>query len=156
MRRLTIVLAVAACGTPDPSGAPDAASECEPSGVTDAQVIRATDAGSVTVTALLENALEHCRKPELAFALVFDTHSVDLLAIDVVRSARVDTSLGGSVATGLDWSPASESSHHREGVLTTASPPLEGAAWLRLTIADVAGTDRIFEWDASFLAHDLP
>jgi hypothetical protein len=40
--------------------------------------------------------------------------------------------------------------------LTVAAPPLEGAAWLRLTIADVAGVDRIFEWNASVLAHDLP
>ena len=153
---LTIVLAFAACEGSEPSGAPDASVECVPSGVTEEEATRTTDAASVTVTARLENALRHCAKDELAFELVLDTHSVDLLDIEMTGAARIETSRGDAPATGFAWAPGSESSHHRDGALTIEAPPLEDATWLRLTVADVAGVDRIFEWDATLLAHDLP
>lgn len=134
----------------------DSAPACTPSGVSDADATRSTEAASVRVSTLLRNALEHCAKPDLTFDLVLDTHSVDLLAIDLAASARIETSSGGAIDNGLTWAPGSESSHHRDGVLTAPEPALDGAEWLRLTIAEVAGVDRVFEWDASLLAHDLP
>lgn len=143
-------------GAPDAARAEDAMPGCTPSGVTETDATRTTEAASVTVTATLRNALEHCTKAELAFGLVFDTHSVDLLAVDITASTTIETSNGGQLDGALTWSPGSESSHHRDGVLTAPAPVLDGADWLRLTIAEVAGVDRVFEWDASLLAHDLP
>lgn len=142
--------------SPDATPVADAMPGCTQSGVTEAEATRATDAAAVTVSVTLRNALEHCAKSELAFGLVFDTHSFDLLGIDIAASARIETSTGGELGGDLTWSPGSESSHHRDGVLTAPAPALDGAEWLRLTVADVAGVDRVFEWNASFLAHELP
>jgi hypothetical protein len=137
-------------------GAVDARADCAPSGVDEAGATRRSEGAAVTVDATLLNALEHCAKPALSFRLVLDTHAVDLLSIDLEAIARVVTSTGTTVATGFAWSGTDESSHHREGVLAVAAPPLEGAAWLRLTLEGVAGVDRSFEWDETLLAHDLP
>ncbi len=134
----------------------DATAGCTPSGVTEADATRTTAAASITVDATLLNALQHCAKPEIAFKLVLDTHSVDLLGIDLLASARLETDGGELVTDGFGWTPVSETSHHREGTLTAPAPPLLGAAWLRLTVQDVGGVDRVFEWDATYLAHDLP
>lgn len=131
-------------------------SACTPSGVLEADATRTVEAASVTTSAILLNALEHCAKDELAFRLVLDTHTVDLLAYDIIAEAYVDTSNGTTVAEGFVWEGGSESSHHRDGVLRFAAPPLAGADWLRLTLPGVAGVDRTFEWDSVLLAHDLP
>lgn len=129
---------------------------CTRSEVTETQAKRNTGGGSVTVDATFVNALEHCRKSELAFKLVLDTHSVDLMAINLAGSARVETSSGQTRTTGFVWKPGSESSHHRDGILTVPAVPLAGAAWLRLTLSSIAGSNRVFEWQADLLAHDLP
>jgi hypothetical protein len=159
-RLLWLASLVAACSdgsdSPDAGSPIDGAAGCVPSGVSEAEATRSTDAAAVTVSAVLRNALAHCAKPEIAFGLVFDTHSVDLLAFDIAASARVETSTGAEISADLAWAPGSESSHHRDGVLSAPTPPLDGASWLRLTIADVAGVDRIFEWDETLLGHDLP
>jgi len=149
-----------ACG--DAGGAPDGAPDvdgapgCVPSGVSEADATRVTDAAAVTVSAVLRNSLEHCVKPKLTFSLVFDTHSVDLLAIDIVASSRIETGVGGRVSLGVAWAPGPESGPHRDGVLTLQAPQLDGAEWLRLTVAGVAGVDRVFEWDGALLTHDQP
>ncbi len=135
-----VVSLAAACS--DRSASPDAgpfdgATGCVPSGVSEGEASRPTE-------------------PELAFGLVFDTHSVDLLAFDIAAAARVETSDGAELTAGFAWAPGSEGSHHRDGVLTAPAPPLDGASWLRLTIDEVAGVDRVFEWDETFLVHDLP
>lgn len=140
--------------TTDGAGA-DADATCSPSGVSAEAATRTTDAGTVVVSATLRNALARCAKEEVVFALVFDTHSLDLTAIDVRAASTVQTSLGGGVAD-LVWEPGSVSSHHVDGTLRGTAPPLSGASWLRLTVRDVAGTDRVFEWDETLLAHDLP
>ena len=139
----------------DTGGAADVDPGCPASGVTADEATRSNDAGSVTVQATLLNALTHCAKDELAFELVFDTHSVDLSAIDVMASSMLETNTGAAVAD-LRWEPGSVSSHHVDGLLRGAAPPLAGVSWLRLTVRSVAGVDRIFEWDETFLAHDLP
>ena len=131
-------------------------SACTPSGVLEADATRTVEAASVTTSATLLNALEHCAKDELAFRLVLDTHTVDLLAYDMIAEAYVDTSNGTTVAEGFVWDGGSESSHHRDGILRVVAPPLAGAEWLRLTLPGVAGVDRTFEWDSELLAHDLP
>lgn len=131
-------------------------STCTPSGVLEADATRTVEAASVTTSATLLNALEHCAKDELAFRLVLDTHTVDLLAYDIIAEAYVDTSNGTTVAEGFVWEGGSESSHHRDGVLHVAAPPLAGADWLRLTLPGIVGVDRTFEWDSELLAHDLP
>jgi hypothetical protein len=157
-----LALACACGGNPDPGVSPDAPPQpdarpgCAPSGVSETEATRATDAAAVTASALLRNALEHCAKPELTFGLVFDTHSVVLLGLDIPAAARVQTSAGAMLSGGFVWTPGSESSHHRDGLLTVTAPPLAGVTWLRLTVVGVAGVDRAFEWDASLLAHDLP
>ena len=142
--------------SPDATPAVDGEPGCVPSGVLEADATRSTEAAEVTVSSVLRNALTHCVKAELAFALVFDTHSVDLLAIDIATSARIETSAAADITGALAWAPGSESSHHRDGVLTAPAPSLDGVAWLRLVISDIAGVDRVFEWDATLLAHDLP
>ncbi|MBL9100942.1 MAG: hypothetical protein JNL82_08290 [Myxococcales bacterium] len=129
---------------------------CTPSGVLEAEATRTVEAASVTVSATLLNALEHCPKYELVIELVLDTHSVDLLGYDIIGSASVTTSVGAAVDDGFVWEGGSESSHHRDGTLRVAAPSLVGATWLRLTLPAVAGVDRMFEWEAGLLAHDLP
>lgn len=131
-------------------------STCTPSGVLEADATRTVEAASVTTSATLLNAIEHCAKDELAFRLVLDTHTVDLIAYDIVAEAYVDTSNGTTVAEGFVWEGGSESSHHRDGVLRVAAPLLAGADWLRLTLPGVASVDRTFEWNSELLAHDLP
>lgn len=129
---------------------------CTPSGVLESDATRTVEAASVTTTAILLNALEHCEKEEVAIRLVLDTHAADLLGYDVAAEASLDTSDGAAVDQGFVWEGGSESSHHREGILRVAAPPLVGAEWLRLTLPGVAGVDRTFEWGADLLAHDLP
>lgn len=134
----------------------EAGSACTPSGVAEADATRTVEAASVTVAATLLNALEHCAKDKLAIRLVLDTHSVDLLAYDIAAKASVVTSNGTPVEDGFAWEGGSESSHHRDGTLLVAAPPLTAVAWLRLTLPGVAAVDRTFEWDAELLEHDLP
>ena len=129
---------------------------CTPSGVLESDATRTVEAASVTTTATLLNALEHCKKDEVAIRLVLDTHTVDLLGYDIAAEASLDTSNGSVGDQGFVWEGGSESSHHRDGILRVAAPPLAGAAWLRLTLPGVAGVDRMFEWNAELLAHDLP
>jgi hypothetical protein len=129
---------------------------CTPSGVLEPDATRIVEAASVTTSATLLNALENCEKEELEIRLVLDTHTVDLLSYDIVAEASVNTSNGAIVDEGFAWEGGSESSHHRDGILRVTAPSLAGAAWLRLTLPGVAGVDRIFEWDAGLLAHDLP
>lgn len=124
---------------------------CAPTGLTEAQVTRKTDAAAVTVDAILLNALEGCPKDRLRFKLVLDTHSVALDAIDLPGSAVVETSLGGKVPGAARWTGGSESSHHRDGVLEVNAPSLVGVAWVRLSLRGIAGVDRSFEWDAGAL-----
>lgn len=134
----------------------DAASgDCTPSGVTEFEAARISAAASVTVTATLLNSLQHCVKADLSIRVVMDTHAVDLLAIDLPAAARLELD-DLPVAGDLTWTPASEGSHHRDGTLSVPAPPLLGASWLRLTLVDVAGLDRVFEWSYDLLLHDLP
>lgn len=126
-------------------------SGCAPTGISEEQVTRQTDAASVTATAAFLNAVDGCSSDELRFKLVLDTHSVALDAIDLPGSALVETSLGGQISSGFRWAGGSESSHHRDGVLSVAAPALAGASWLRLTLVGIGGVDRIFEWDGSLL-----
>jgi hypothetical protein len=144
-------------GTPSLDGpAIDSDEDCSPSGVAEAEATRTSVAASVTVDATLLNALQHCAKGAVSFRVVLDTHSVDLLAIDLLAAARVTTDLGAELAGAFVWEPLDESSHHRDGILSVAAPPLEGAGWLRLTLFEIAGVDRTFEWDEALLTHDLP
>lgn len=122
-------------------------SACTPTGVSEEQATRLTDAGSVSATAVFLNVVDGCGTDELRFKLVLDTHSVALDAIDLPASARLETSLGVQVSSGFSWAGGSESSHHRDGVLSVAAPSLAGASWLRLTLLGIAGVDRTFTWD---------
>ncbi len=106
--------------------------------------------------ATLLNALQHCQKTELAFKLIFDTHSEDLTAIDIAGSARVQDSMAQPRTAGFTWKPGSESSHHRDGILTVLAVPLAGSVWLRLSLSSIFGTNRVFDWGEDLLAHDLP
>lgn len=129
---------------------------CIPSGVSEGDATRTVDAAAVTASATLLNALEDCPKSEMSFKLVLDTHSIDLLSFDVMSNVRLETSSGVAVEQGFTWEVSSDSSHHREGILRVAAPPLTGVTWLRLTVLGLADVDRVFEWDAALLAHDLP
>ena len=60
---------------------------CTPSGVLESDATRTVEAASVTTTATLLNALEHCKKEEVAIRLVLDTHTVDLLGYDIAAEA---------------------------------------------------------------------
>lgn len=127
-------------------------SACTVTGISEEQATRLTDAGSVTASAAFLNAVDGCWTGELRFKLVLDTHSVALDAIDLPASARVETSLGAQVSSGFLWAGGSESSHHRDGVLSVAAPSLAGSSWLRLTLLGIAGVDRTFTWDGSSLS----
>lgn len=142
--------------SPADAGRGDAPPGCTFTTVTVEEATRTAEAAGITVRATLANAFIHCAKTEVVIELVLDTHVIDLLAVDVPGTAVLETSLGAVVSDGFSWTPGYETSHHRDGVLRAPAPPLAGAAWLRLTLPAVGGVDRVFEWDETLLAHDLP
>jgi hypothetical protein len=134
-----------------PTGAFETAGACVSSAISEAEATRKSSAASVSVDAVLLNAVDGCPRDDVRFKLVLDTHSVSLLAFDLAASARLESSSGATISSGFRWMGTSGSDHHREGVLSVTAANLSGAGPLRLTMQGIAGVDRTFEWDASFL-----
>ena len=137
-------LMLAACGTSGPekvSSRPDAPGQLS-------SPEQSSEGGQVTVTVTW-------RGPEAGpvFAVVMDTHSVDLDSYDLQGLAVLRTGEGKELRpSGWD---APKGGHHRQGNLTfptTASDgsPLVGPATrsLELVLRDIAGVpERVFRWE---------
>lgn len=77
------------------------------------------------------------------FLVTMNTHSIDLLAYDMVKVSELKVS--GKTYTPLRWESTSDNTHHRSGVLIfpKIDPPLP----VELVIKTVAGVPaRTFRW----------
>lgn len=107
------------------------------------QATQTSEGGQVTVKVTWRGA-----DTGPSFAVVMDTHSVDLDRIDLADRAllRVD---GETEVRPLGWD-APKGGHHREGTLTFPSETAgigPGTRTVELVIRDVAGVpERIFRW----------
>ncbi|MBI2953416.1 MAG: hypothetical protein HYY30_03820 [Chloroflexi bacterium] len=109
--------------------------------------------GSVTIKATWENPSEAGTSP-VRFAIVMDTHSVDLDSYDLGKLAMLRTDQGIEVAPDM-WD-APPGGHHRSGQLTfpqtSGGQPVIGpqTARIELVIRDVAGVkERSLQWEVS-------
>ena len=131
MRRLTLLVVagafaavLAACGSDDP---PVAAAGLD---------TRTVTVGEVEVT-ITPTRIDHTGA---AFAVAFDTHSVDL---DLDVPDAVTLTVDGQVWTDPAWDGTGPGGHHREGTLTfTAASPAEGDAILTIEGLDEPATAR--------------
>lgn len=129
MRRLTPLLVagafavvLAACGSDDP---PVAAAGLDTRTVTIGEV-------EVTITPTRVD------DTGASFAVVFDTHSVDL---DLDVADTVTLTVDGKAWTDPTWDGAGPGGHHREGTLTfTAAGPANGDAVLTIEGLDEPAT----------------
>lgn len=90
---------------------------------------------------------------ELAFAVVMDTHAVDLDGYDLLQLAVLRTTAGVEVQPTV-WD-APPGGHHREGTLSFPTTSADGnpvieadTRTFELAIRDVAGVpERVFRWE---------
>jgi hypothetical protein len=126
-----------------------AAANAQQSGVADAPPqaqTQTSDGGQVTIKATWLG-------PEAGpvFAVVLDTHSVNLDAFDLARLAALRTDQGLEVQP-IGWD-APAGGHHREGTLSFADVAPDGSSLLgpdvmalQLVIRDVAVPERVLQW----------
>jgi hypothetical protein len=81
---------------------------------------------------------------QINIELKLDTHSVDLYyKLDEISLLEDST---GSTYKATKWNGSPPGGHHRSGTLTF--PPVEGSTnYLKLTISDINGVDRVFTWN---------
>lgn len=139
---------LAACSAPGPADKVANAGTAAPSAAATNTTTKTNEAGSVTLKATWPGP-----GAGLAFTVVMDTHSVDLDAVDLGRSAMLRLDQGREVApTGWD---APKGGHHREGKLIFPDKGADGAPVIgpdtrvvELVIRDVAGVpERTLRWD---------
>lgn len=108
-----------------------------------------SEGGQVTVSVTWMAGAE-----ALAFAVVLDTHAVDLDRYDLLQLAVLRTPAGVEVPpSGWDAPPGG---HHREGTLTFPTTDADGNPLIdadtrsfELAIRDVAGVpERVFRWES--------
>lgn len=78
----------------------------------------------------------------VVFQVYLNTHSVDL-GFDFQEIAQLEVE-GGKTYRPLGWEGSPPGGHHRSGRLTFW--PLRGTGYLKLTLKEVGGVDRVFEW----------
>lgn len=90
---------------------------------------------------------------ELAFRIALDTHAGDLLVYDVAASATLLGLDGARIEGAFSWQPASESSHHRSGVLRfeALQPAAMSGSVLHLVLTDIGIPERRFEFEGRTL-----
>ena len=108
----------------------------------DAPMEQRDEGGGVTVKATWVGSAAG-----LAFEVTLDTHSVDLDGLDL-RDATLQNDTGVELADPV-WD-ADKGGHHRSGRLTFQGDPgtfLASAAWIELSVPDVAGVPvRTLRW----------
>jgi hypothetical protein len=81
---------------------------------------------------------------EFKIDIKMDTHSVDL-NYDIAEISILEDSKGNTY-NAVQWNGSPPGGHHRSGTLSF--PPVEGSTtFLKLTIPDMNGADRIFTWN---------
>jgi hypothetical protein len=81
---------------------------------------------------------------ELKIDIKLDTHSVSL-DYDIAAISNIEDSLGNTYLA-IRWDGSPPGGHHRSGTLSF--PPVEkSTTYLKLTIPDINGVDRIFTWN---------
>jgi hypothetical protein len=109
---------------------------------------RTNEGGQVTVSATWPG-----NSDELVFAVVMDTHAVNLDAYDLLPLAVLRTDTGAEVQP-IGWA-APPGGHHREGTLSFPATDASGnpvitsdSRSVELIVRDVAGVpERIFRWE---------
>ncbi|MHB1134286.1 MAG: hypothetical protein ACYC4L_18100 [Chloroflexota bacterium] len=142
-----VVVTLAGCTVSPQAGISNGAGQTtQASGVNTSS--RTSDGGGVTVKVTWQD-----REPALVFAVVMDTHSVDLDGYDLSRLAVLRTNDGREVQP-LAWE-APKGGHHRQGKLTFPAQAADGAPLLgdgtsavELVIRGVAGVaERKLGWE---------
>jgi len=108
--------------------------------------------GGVTVTATLLSPAE-AGPDRLSFRLALETHAGDLMAYDPARGARLMVD-GRPIQVGFTWTPESESSHHRYGILSLparddkGNPYVgQGTTRLELSLRGIKGEEpHVLRW----------
>lgn len=142
-------------GVPTPQAAPTpspAAGLSGPQarpGAPGADLTRRSDAGRVTIDVTWKGGPP--AEGALEFAVVMDTHSVDLDQYDLGKLATLRYDQGRELAPAA-WNAPSGGGHHRSGTLMFQPPdkPILGPStrFIELIIRDVAGVkERVFRWD---------
>ncbi|MBI2861335.1 MAG: hypothetical protein HYX89_00790 [Chloroflexi bacterium] len=137
---LAFILLALLTACSQPAASPSASPESD-------SAVRTNQAGNVTIEARWQATAEG-----LVFAIVMDTHSVDLDGYDLAQLATLRNGQGQE-ARPLAWD-APKGGHHRSGTLLfpkedkTGRPIAEpGAGYLELVIRDMAGVpERTFRW----------
>jgi hypothetical protein len=130
--------------------APVKPADTVPAATTSGTATQTNEGGQVTIKATWQGP-----SAGPTFAVVMDTHAVDLDGYDLTHLAalRID---GGREVLPAGWD-APKGGHHREGTLTFPATAADGRALIapgtrtvELVIRDVAGVpERIFRWTPS-------
>jgi DNA-binding beta-propeller fold protein YncE len=114
-------------------------------GAASASVTRTTSGAGITVSA---EPIRGADDGAIAFRIMLDTHAGDLMQYALVDLATIETGDGTIVTGPFVWEAASDTSHHREGVLrlTIPAPDSWETASLRLVLRDIGVAERVFEW----------
>jgi len=90
---------------------------------------------------------------DLVFLVTFEAHSGDVTRYDLLKLAKLRDDSGDSRQPKA-WDPISNDAHHRSGMLIFSRSsergvmPREGAKFLELAIADIAGVkERLYRWE---------
>lgn len=113
--------------------------------------LQKSEGGSVTIEVTWEN--QQTSGNALEFAVVMDTHSVDLDRYDLSKLATLRNDNGQEV-TATAWQGPPGGGHHRSGKLffpaSSAAKPLidPDTKYLELTIRDIANVkERVLRWN---------
>lgn len=140
---LILGIVISACSASPPA----AATRGPTSTATPSTSTQTSDEGQVTVKVTWTDP-----SAGLAFAVVMDTHAVDLDGYDLKQLAVLRTDQGREVQPN-DWD-APKGGHHRSGTLTFPTNGPDGKSLIgphtrtiTLVIRDVAGVpERVFRW----------
>lgn len=96
-----------------------------PDAVPEPQYTQTSSQDGVFVTATLLRKGES-EPGRLAFRLAMETHSGDIMAYNPAEGAKLVTADGRTITAGFSWTPESENSHHRFGILSLPDKDGEG------------------------------
>lgn len=141
--------------SPSPQAATPAASasaaQASASLPTPTNRLQKNQAGNVTIEVTWE--ANQASKDSLRFAVVMDTHSVDLDKYDMAKLATLRTDRGGQAAP-TTWEGPPGGGHHRTGTLVfpaaEGGKPLIGpdTKYVEVTIRDIANVkERVLRWN---------
>ncbi|MCK8816832.1 hypothetical protein MWH28_05530 [Natroniella sulfidigena] len=136
------------------SAAEEVEDEYLPEDVTEAEVVeedwsRSSNQAGVTIGAFLSNPEQ--AEEGLEFEVYMDTHSGNLLDLEIEEVTEVTTDNG--VAEGVSWEWVQEDSHHPSGKLEVSNETEKGqlliddnTTFIELRFKEINGAEHQFEW----------